>query len=223
MRKIIVTVILIIICFRGYSQDIITRTNGEVVKCKIQNEDSTCVYFKTFIKDKLIETYLLKSEISSIKYYSKTIAEINTIGEIEKREAVTKAIGKGFDYGGLVGFKLAYNLNEDIEFFGGLGWAFLGFGYNVGIKLNIPSDLKINPFIHGMYGYNTVIINDDQGDNKIFYGVTAGFGLDFKSSKRKNYWTLGLQIPIRTKEARDFIEDKNVELYPISISVGYTF
>ncbi|MDA3952859.1 MAG: hypothetical protein PF485_04375 [Bacteroidales bacterium] len=194
MRKIIVLVLLIIISFSCYSQDVLTRTNGDIIECKIQKEDSTFIYFKTFIKNKLIETHLPISEISSIKYYTygQSNAEIDTIVEIEKKEIVTKAIGLGLDYGGLVGFKLTFNIFEDVGIFGGLGWAFMDFGYNVGIKLNIPSRLNINPYLQAMYGYNAGINIYDKPDyNKKFNGGTVGFGLDFKSSKRRSYWTVG--------------------------------
>ncbi|NOQ27661.1 MAG: hypothetical protein GQ564_20040 [Bacteroidales bacterium] len=244
MRKIIVTLLLIIISIGAYSQDIITRTNGEILKCKIQNEDSTFVYFKIFIKDKLIETHLPTSEISSIKYYSTStvgidnIIEINTKHEVNAKVEVENevfaslVVGLGLDYGGVVGFKLKLNLHDNFGIFGGLGWAFLGYGYNVGAKVNFAPKSKINPHLQAMYGYNAGIIIDNDSDlSKIFYGGTVGFGIDFKSTKRKSYWTLGLLIPIRKEEVNeymDYLEDeKNVEfqadLKPILLSIGFTF
>lgn len=244
MKKIIVTVILIVISIGAYSQDIITRTNGEVIKCKIQNEDSTFVYFKTFIKDKLIETHLPTSEISSIKYYSTSVVgidniieintklEVDTKVEVEKEEIATVAVGLGLDYGGIAGFKLTLNLHDNFGIFGGIGWAFLGYGYNVGAKVNFAPKSKINPHVQAMYGYNAgIIISNDSDLSKIFYGGTVGFGIDFKSTKRKSYWTLGLLIPIRKEEVYDYMDyledEENVDfqddLVPILISIGYKF
>lgn len=223
---------LIIISIGAYSQDIITRTNGEVIKCKIQNEDSTFVYFKTFIKDKLIETHLPTSEISSIKYYSKSNVEIGNIVEIEKEEIVAAAVGLGLDYGGIAGFKLTLNLHDNIGIFGGLGWAFLGLGYNVGTKINFAPKAKINPHLQAMYGYNaSIIISNDSDLSKIFYGGTVGFGIDFKSTTRKSYWTLGLLIPIRQEEVSDYMDyledeesvDFQKDLSPILLSIGFKF
>ena len=232
MRKIIITVILIIISIGAYSQDIITRTNGQVIKCKIQNEDSTFVYFKTFVKDKLIETHLPTSEISSIKYYNNSIVEIESKVEVEKEEIVTAAVGLGLDYGGIAGFKFTLNLHDNIGVFGGLGWAFLSYGYNGGAKINFAPKSNINPHLQAMYGYNTgLIISNDSDLSKIFYGGTVGFGFDFKSTKRKSYWTLGLLIPIRNEEVFDYMDyledEENVDfqkdLSPILISIGYKF
>jgi hypothetical protein len=225
MRKIIVTVIFIIITIGAYSQDIITRTNGEVIKCKIQNEDSTFVYFKTFIKDKLIETHLPTSEISSIKYYSKPAVEI------ERREIVTKAIGMGLDYGGIVGFKVTVNLHDNVGIFGGVGWVF-GLGYNVGAKISFAPKSKINPYIQAMYGNNArVVILDDSELNKIYYGGTVGFGFDFKLANRNECWSVGLQMSSSTGEAQrymDYLEDERIaefknDISPILITVGYKF
>lgn len=244
MRKIIVMAILIIISIGGYSQDIITRTNGQVIKCKIQNEDSTFVYFKTFIKDKLIETFLPASEISSIKYYSNSIiendnvfenynkVEVDSVFEVEKEEIVTIAVGLGLDYGGIAGFKLILNLHDNIGIFGGLGWAFLSSGYNFGAKLNIAPKSKINPHLQAMYGYNAgIIVSNDSDLSKIFYGGTVGIGFDFKSTERKSYWTLGLLIPIRNEEVFDYMDyledEKNVtfegDLKPILLTIGFKF
>jgi hypothetical protein len=245
MRKIIVTVILIIITIGAYSQDIITRTNGEILRCKIQNEDSTFVYFKILIRDKLIETHLPVSEISSIKYYSRSAVEIDSIVrvdnkvdtkvkvkvKVEEEGIASLAVGLGLDYGG-VGFKLKLNLHDNFGIFGGLGWAFMGLGYNVGAKVNFAPKSKINPHLQAMYGYNAgIIVVNDSDLSKLFYGGTVGFGIDLKSAKRKSYWTFGLLIPIRKQEVNDYMvyleNEKNVEfqgdLKPILLTIGYTF
>lgn len=64
--------------------------------------------------------------------------------------------------------------------------------------------------------------------NKIFYGASIGFGLDFKSNPTKtNYWTFAIIIPFRGTSVDDYLKEKNItlqsDLLPIGISVGYRF
>jgi hypothetical protein len=141
--------------------------------------------------------------------------------------------GFGMDYGGIGGSILVYP-QKNIGLFAGVGYAIAGAGFNAGIKYRIlPKNPKatVVPFAMAMYGYNAAVhVKDAMQYDKLFYGPTFGIGLDIKASrKNKDYWTLGLLIPVRKPEVDDYIDDlKNNhgvefsnDLIPVGISIGY--
>ena len=143
--------------------------------------------------------------------------------------------GMGLDYGGF-GMNFNYFPINDLGFFIGGGYALADFGVNGGIKVRVVSDKKftrVSPFLIGMYGYNTVIkIENASQYNKLFYGTTIGFGVDFLGNPhRKGYLSLALLIPIRNSNVNEYIDDlKNNhgvnftnKLTPVTISIGYKF
>lgn len=118
-------------------------------------------------------------------------------------------LGIGFDYGG---FGINYTLypQRNIGIFGGVGYAIAGVGYNVGTKFRLTPK-KVTPFITGMYGYNTAIkVTGTNGFgpslNKIFYGFTAGGGVDILVGREsKNYISIALMVPFRGSDVDDYI------------------
>jgi len=141
-------------------------------------------------------------------------------------------IGMGLDFGGLIGLNILVTPIKNIGIYGGVGYALIGYGYNVGARLNLTPSHKTNLFITGMYGYNAAIKIANRDElNKFFYGTTVGFGVDFRRQYKKGFWSLALLVPIRDSEVNYYIDhlkdDHNVEfknsLYPIAISVGYRF
>lgn len=144
-------------------------------------------------------------------------------------------LGLGMDYGGIGGSLLVYP-QRNIGLFCGVGYAFAGAGYNVGAKFRIVSEQStsaVTPYLLAMYGYNAAIaVKDGEEFNKLFYGVTFGAGIDYRSSRSSSgYWTFALLIPIRSSDVQPYIDDlKNFhgvefknDLLPIGISVGYRF
>jgi len=146
----------------------------------------------------------------------------------------TIGLGVGLDYGG-IGANILYYPVDQIGLFAGVGYAFAGAGYNVGAKfrLNAKKDSpKISPYLMGMYGYNAAIaVKNASNFNKLFYGPTFGFGVDFKPKDkgRNGYWSLALLVPIRGSDVDQYIEylenNNNIEfqngLLPIGFSIGY--
>jgi len=148
-------------------------------------------------------------------------------------------IGLGIDYGGIGGNFLIYP-QKNIGIFAGGGYAFIGIGYNVGLKLRLVSDKKptVVPYLLAMYGYNTAIkVSDESGFslginnyNKFFYGPSFGVGLDLYSARNNSgYWTFDVIIPVRTADVNNYInylettDDitfKNKPL-PVLISIAY--
>lgn len=142
-------------------------------------------------------------------------------------------LGIGMDYGG-IGGKVLFYPQQNIGVFGGLGYAFVGPGYNAGLKVRIVTPTytqRVAPYFTGMYGYNVVIKVKNAGQyDKMYYGFTAGFGLDMYAKKaRKGYWTLALTVPIRGAEVKDYITDLEEnhgvvftrDLLPVGFSFAY--
>lgn len=154
-----------------------------------------------------------------------------------KPDKISFGLGLGLDYGGL-GMNLGAYPQKNIGFFGGLGYAVIGFGYNAGVKIRAISDKKhmgVVPYALAMYGYNAVIAVSNVDDyNKFFYGPTIGVGLDFRprpEKKKRGHWSLALLFPLRGSEVKAYTDDlknnhnvdfKN-ELMPFAISIGYRF
>jgi hypothetical protein len=150
-------------------------------------------------------------------------------------DKVGLGLGVGLNYGG-IGANLTIFPTPRLGLFGGLGNAMAGTGYNVGIKYRVVSETatqRTNFFLLGMYGYNAVIAIDNLSRlDKFFYGPSFGLGIDFgRRQGRKSYWSMGVIIPIRSGEVKDYMEyledEHNVEfegnLLPIAITVGYVF
>ncbi len=84
-----------------------------------------------------------------------------------------------------------------------------------------------------MYGYNAAIaVSNATEYNKLFYGPTFGFGIDYRSSKESiGYWSFAILVPIRSSDVDNYIDDLKTNhgatfsssLSPIGISLGYRF
>ncbi len=148
-------------------------------------------------------------------------------------ETASIGLGLGLDYGG-IGVNVLVYPQKNIGFFVGGGSNFIGFGYNVGAKFRFAKENfkgKMIPYLIGMYGYNTAIaIQNVSSLNKVFYGPTVGFGIDYCSKRsRGNYWSFGILVPIRGNEVDNYLNDleqnKGVKFdskpLPIAITIGY--
>lgn len=231
MRKIFVAFLLLFIAFfNSYAQDKIVRTNGKSISCNIQNEDSTTIYFSTFLNEQNINTHLNKSKIRYIKY-GKKLPENKKASKNNEYNTKIFGIGVGLEYGG-IGVNVLVSPQKNFSLFGGFGYALAGFGYNAGVKLNLAPNSKVCPYFQGMYGYNAAIYFNGLSDyDKLFYGGSAGFGLDFNLNNNSGVFSLGILYPFR-KEAvgkyMDYLKEEKGfefenELYPITVSIGYRF
>lgn len=156
--------------------------------------------------------------------------DISPVSEASTK--TTMGLGLGLDYGGIGANMLVYT-NKNVGFFGGFGYAMAGIGFNAGTKIRIVSQKHYtDPYFIAMYGYNAAIkIKNAEGYNKLFYGPSFGFGLDFRTKQMKRgYWTTALLLPIRSSEVDNYIDDmknKGVEfnnaLPPLAFSIGYRF
>jgi hypothetical protein len=139
-------------------------------------------------------------------------------------------LGMGLDYGGFGG-RITVLPSQHVGVFGGLGYALAGVGYNFGFNYRISPDKRVVPVLHAMYGYNAALkITGDFEVNKLYYGPSFGFGLNFKNRwVPKNFFNIELLVPIRDSQyERDlqFYEDLGVsfnQTFPITITLGYHF
>ncbi len=234
-------ILLITFSTANYAQDTIRTTAGKAIPCKIQKEDSLAVHFITKINGNQVNTYVNKTEIASIKY-GKSSATDTTSAEVNSQTATHSGMDKasigfglGMNFGGIGGNFLVYP-HKNIGIFGGVGYAYAGAGFNVGTKIRFTTNsptAKVTPYALLMYGYNAAIVVKGADElNKIFYGPTVGFGIDFNTNRaKKGYWTVAILIPIRSSDVKNYIDDlKNNhgvkldnDLMPITFSVGYRF
>ena len=150
-------------------------------------------------------------------------------------EVLCMGFGCGFDYGGLFGTHVGIFPQKNIGIFGAFGYALNTLEYNAGLKVrSVPKDNKGEGGVYAtlMYGYNTIVIvksSSGTGSSTTFYGLTGGLGVDMTTRKNRGYWSFGIMVPFREKEALDYVEDlkrnHNVtfktELWPIGFSLGY--
>jgi hypothetical protein len=137
-------------------------------------------------------------------------------------------IGAGFDYGGFGG-QLSYLPVARVALFGALGYNLAGAGYNLGAKLNFPTEKKVEWHMTAMYGYNAVlVVKGDITSKTTYYGPSAGAGLVIKSRiPGKSFWSFELLIPFRPGAFHNALDDLKQLGYdvrdalPVGISIGY--
>jgi hypothetical protein len=143
--------------------------------------------------------------------------------------------GIGMEHGGLLGINLLWYPQKNIGVFGGGGFNFPGFGYNLGLKARYRKENQksnFSPYLMAMYGVNAgITIENYEKYNKKFIGTTFGAGIDFGPRIGKNgYFTAGILFPIRKDEVEEYVEFlktrgfrfKN-DFTPITFSFGLKF
>jgi hypothetical protein len=116
-------------------------------------------------------------------------------------------IGLGLDHGG-IGVRLSLiKFTQQFELITGTGYNFVGFGWNAGLLLRSSPQKSVAAYIIGLYGNNAVIIQENSNpytgsgqQSKAYYGPSFGTGLEFRGRKRKNFFKLGLFVPIRSEK-----------------------
>ena len=141
-------------------------------------------------------------------------------------------LGMGFDYGGLFGLKFEYLPVKQFGLFISGGHNMVSMSYSVGCSYKITPDNKVCPNLMVLYGYNGAFKGFDDYSSQydmVSYGFSFGAGFDFLVG-RKNKISLGLFIPIQSKEFKDNNErakdDSNMKTsvqLPIAFSIGFNF
>ena len=143
-------------------------------------------------------------------------------------EKVNIGFGLGVDYGGLGG-RVTFLPKKNFGLLAGLGYNFAGAGFNAGGVFRIAPDRRVVPCLYAMYGYNAVLrITGAMDVKKIYYGPSAGFGLEIKSKRNKGVHTnIELLLPARPAAFQTDINQYRSmgvvisDPLPVSISIGY--
>lgn len=150
-------------------------------------------------------------------------------------DIISLGLGIGLDYGGF-GVNALYCPHENLGLYAGLGYALAGTGVNAGMKLRfVPRTQKtrLSGFGLLMYGYNAaIVVMDDSEHNKLFYGPSAGVGIDYRRKHAgKGYWSFALLLPFRNASVGEYMDELETkhniqfenELIPVGVSIGYRF
>lgn len=148
-------------------------------------------------------------------------------------EDFAAGMGAGLEYGG-IGANLLFNQTSNFGFFAGAGFAFAGMGINAGVQLRSNYDQSTSSyrfFLIAMYGYQTAVtIWDAREHNKLFYGPSAGVGMNVRFFKKSdNYLSFGLVVPFRNRDFQNYVDElsnKHGINFPnkpslLSTSIGY--
>ncbi len=162
---------------------------------------------------------------------NKAISQKATIKNNLQESKLHLGIGMGLDYGGL-GLKAEYLPVKYAGIFGGAGYNFLNFGFNVGIQGRPFPDAKVQPIAIAMYGYNGALKIDNRPEvSKAYYGFSAGIGGELRVGKKHNHLYVAVLVPFRNEEFKRNYEsvknDPNVKLgaklTPITYSIGFNW
>jgi hypothetical protein len=161
----------------------------------------------------------------------------DTINKLEQRNIknINFGIGTGMDFGG-IGGNLTVYAEDHLGIFVGLGYNYVGVGINGGLKYRIlpkGESSLLTPYLICMYGTNAVIgVSNATSLNKVFYGPSFGFGIDWKGRPGKKFlWTIALIVPIRSADFQNYKDmlksnygavSKSV-LIPVRFSFGIRF
>ncbi|WP_276369111.1 hypothetical protein [Chryseolinea sp. H1M3-3] len=149
----------------------------------------------------------------------------------EQHSKLNLGLGIGLDYGG-IGGRITFLPTKRLAVFGGIGYALVDFGYNVGAQVRFAPDNKFCPTFGVMYGYNGVIkVQNAAAYDKIYYGTSLSGGMEFHFGGRANFMNLELVVPFRPKAFHDrwnsLKQQPNISIaaepLPIAFSIGYHF
>jgi len=169
--------------------------------------------------------------LASLILFSGTLNAQEIISEVKPYDRIAGGPGFGIDHGGF-GFNLSAFPSENFGFFVGGGYALAGVGLNAGVKARFfphRPNPTIVPYMTAMYGYNTaIVVSNNSGMNKIFYGPTFGVGVDIRPRPwRLGYFSCAVLVPIRGDEVDKYVDNNNLDLetglIPIGLSFGFNF
>jgi hypothetical protein len=140
-------------------------------------------------------------------------------------------LGIGLDYGG-IGGRITFLPLKKLAVFGGIGYALVDFGYNVGAQFRFTPDKTVCPTFGLMYGYNGIIkVQNASEYDKVYYGTSLSGGIEIHFGGRDNFMNVELVVPFRSKAFYDdwdrIKQQSNISIVsdplPIAFSIGYHF
>lgn len=153
MKSFFLFIAFIILSISAFSQDIIIRTNDDIINCKITKVDSATVYFDILRDGKVINSFIGKELVKVVKY------NVNSGirgGKYSDNKQHRSAITFGFLQGGGALFGCDYELflpdYVGLQIGGGL-FAFGG-GINIHFKPDLRSSFLSIQYWHQGFGDN---------------------------------------------------------------------
>lgn len=149
----------------------------------------------------------------------------------EAESKMNIGLGIGLDYGG-IGGRVTFLPLKRLAVFGGIGYALVDFGYNVGTQFRFAPDRTVCPTFGLMYGYNGVIkVQGATRYDKVYYGPSVSGGIEIHFGGRDNFMNIELVVPFRSKAFHDdwdhIKQQSNISVesdpLPIAFSIGYHF
>ncbi len=126
--------------------------------------------------------------------------------------------GGGLDYGGL-GMRGSIALTQHLHFFGGVGYALAGVGYNGGLLVVTKPKSDLSLTLSAMYGYNAARTSGNT--NSFYYGPSLAVGARYLMGRQRvNYWHVSVIYPWRTLD--DQVPPEG-EFFPVLVSFGFSF
>jgi len=151
MRKLSLFFLLFGCLFASFAQDIILRTNGDNIPCKITNADSSTVYFSIYRDGNEIATSIEKSKIKEIRYNASPNAfkQAKEKSNPESRHCTTFGLLQGG--GSLVGMDIEFLLSKQIGVQAGVGFI----GYGAGLNFHFTPQIR-STFISLQYWHQGI-------------------------------------------------------------------
>jgi len=184
MKRIFLISLLVIISIYLKAQDIIIRTNGDRVLCKVTKIDKDNVYFDILKNDSEIHSYIDANLVKDIKY--NVGDEIKIVQDsIKNTGSYTNSVTIGiFNGGGLVGIDYEKLFFNSVGLQAGAGISGFGAGVNIHFKPTIRSSFISMQYCHQGIGEN--YYQSLVGPNYVFRGkkwFTFQIGFGFQVEK----------------------------------------
>jgi hypothetical protein len=243
---------MMLLRFSGIAQDVIYKTDGDSISCKILRVDSTKIYFDLVQEDNVINTFISRDETLGYKYYQRAAkgARFNsstkhifcfsvdplgfiTMGPAVIGEFLFQIKNKRVGFGLYTGLRLTnLGLVSNVWLSGGeMGF----FSYTVPISIRIYPKTRFRTdgiFVGPHFEFGKTIFTDDQKNYVRVFGVEVGYKWTYKSGFTLELVDMiGLIQTKYIEESGGSFPDYNEETwqnlafvpYMISVKLGYSF
>jgi hypothetical protein len=217
MRNLLV-IILSMMPFSGYSQDVILLRNGEEINCKITRVDDAAIYYDFYRGERKVSSFISLNNIRSYK-----ISETDSLPESQPGQALarentviidtTKFVKATAKWVNLVTYSQMYGVHAK-------GWSVSYCGYNLRntSKWSIPlliglERFEIYPEYFSQFNYRSVSMSYYSLGLRPFYRLNDVF-----------YFNPGIILTVGNEELTDFFGRENSRtFFGITPSQGIFF
>lgn len=147
-----------------------------------------------------------------------------TYGRFDKLPHGGLGIGLGMDFGG-IGLRGSAYLGENVDLFGGVGYALAGVGYNVGFIFGFTPKERVHPTLSAMFGTNAGLLSEtNPSQNEMFLGPSFGAGIKIRGKGNPmNYFHLQVVFAVLSEDFYNKVNQSNARETggPVFLSLGY--